>query len=168
MIDVLIKLANDEIKDKMILDVYDHTGDIYTYTFDEKFKAFYDECEDELGGDFEISNKFLNYEVELITPKEKKYLIMLNARNLKPNNSFVNYFIDGFNQYVILGTKADFRSEKLGFYQTKFTEKELQSIQPAREFLEDMAGKYELIGVDDNEESLEQIKELVKELEKEI
>lgn len=151
MIDVLNMMAKGEIKDKMILDVYDHTGDIYTYTFDEKFKAFYDEYDEEMANDFEISNNFLNYNVELITPKERKYLVKLNARNLKLNNSFVNYFSDGFNQYVILGTKADFRSEKLSFYQTRFTEKELQSIQPVKEFLEDMEGKYELIEVDENE-----------------
>lgn len=36
-------------------------------------------------------------------------------------------------------------------YKTRFTKDELKSIQPVREFLEDMQGKYELIGVYDNE-----------------
>ena len=77
MIDVFIKLVNDEIKDQTILKIYDHTGDLHRYTFDGKFKAFYDESDDELGGDFEISNKFLNYEAELIPSKPKKYQLKL-------------------------------------------------------------------------------------------
>src|SRR5699024_12825981 len=90
MIDVFIRLANDEIKDQTILDVYDHTGDIYTYTFDEEFKAFYDEYDNEMAGDFEISNKFLNYEVDLIPPKEKKYLVKFNMRGWKEHFRYLN------------------------------------------------------------------------------
>lgn len=39
MIDVLNMMAKGEIKDKTILKVYDLTGDMYTYTFDKKFKV---------------------------------------------------------------------------------------------------------------------------------
>lgn len=146
MIDVLNKLAKGEIKDKTILDVYDHTGDIYTYTFDEEFKAFYDEYDNEMAGDFEISNKFLNYEVELIPPKEKKYLVKLHIKGLLNIRNYLNYYNDGIKQWIELGNNL-----VQGFYQTRFTKQEMQDIQLVREFLEDMEGKYELIEVEDNE-----------------
>ncbi|CAI3431007.1 hypothetical protein [Enterococcus cecorum] len=114
LIDVFIKLANDEIKDQTILKIYDHIGDIYTYTFDEKFKAFYDECNDELGGDFEISNKFLNYNVELITPKEKKYYLRLDGDDKLSYinlNKYASYEIAGKNEYV--GYKTKFTQEEI-------------------------------------------------------
>ena len=144
MIDVFIRLANDEIKDQTILDVYDHTGDIYTYTFDEEFKAFYDEYDNEMAGDFEISNKFLNYEVELIPPKEKKYLVKLHIKGLLNIRNYLNYYNDGIKQWIELGNNL-----VQGFYQTRFTKQEMQDIQLVREFLEDMEGKYELIEVEE-------------------
>ena len=144
MIDVLNMVAKGEIKDKMILDVYDHTGDIYTYTFDEEFKAFYDEYDNEMAGDFEISNKFLNYEVDLIPPKEKKYLVKFNMRWWIERFSYLNYYEK--NESIELNTK-----QSSVFCKASFTKDELQSIQPVREFLEDMEGKYELIEVEENE-----------------
>ncbi|XBG82769.1 hypothetical protein V4S33_06615 [Enterococcus cecorum] len=142
MIDVFIRLSNDEIKDQTILDVYDHTGDIYTYTFDEEFKAFYDEYDNEMAGDFEISNKFLNYEVDLIPPKEKKYLVKFNMRWWIERFSYLNYYEK--NESIELNTK-----QSSAFCKASFTKDELQSIQPVREFLEDMEGKYELIEVEE-------------------
>ena len=144
MIEVLNMMAKGEIKDKMILDVYDHTGDIYTYTFDEEFKAFYDEYDNEMAGDFEISNKFLNYEVELIPPKEKKYLVKLHIKGLLNIRNYLNYYNDGIKQWIELGNNL-----VQGFYQTRFTKQEMQDIQLVREFLEDMEGKYELIEVEE-------------------
>lgn len=144
IIDVLNMMAKGEIKDKMILDVYDHTGDIYTYTFDEKFKAFYDECDEEMANDFEISNKFLNYEVELITPKPKKYLVKFNMRGLKEPFRYLNYIEN--DEFVHINDKRG-----ITFAKNSFTKDELQSIQLVKEFLEDMEGKFELIEVDDNE-----------------
>lgn len=144
MIDVLNMMAKGEIKDQTILDVYDHTGDIYTYTFDEEFKAFYDKYDNEMAGDFEISNKFLNYEVELITPKEKKYLVEINLRGLMNGREYLNYIKK--YECVNIANKKQTLSNK-----TQFTEQELQSIQPVKEFLEDMKGKFELIEVEDNE-----------------
>ena len=144
MIEVLQKVANGEIKDQTTLEIYDNTGDIYTYTFDEKFKAFYDECDDELGGDFEISNKFLNYEVELIPPKEKKYFVKFNMRGLQENEMYLNYQTE--NDYVFIYT-----TQQSLVYKTHFAKSELQSIRSVREFLEDMQGKYELIEVDKDE-----------------
>ena len=144
MIEVLQKVANGEIKDQTTLDVYDHTGDIYTYTFDEEFKAFYDEYDNEMAGDFEISNKFLNYEVDLIPPKEKKYLVKFNMRWWIERFSYLNYYEK--NESIELNTK-----QSSVFCKASFTKDELQSIQPVREFLEDMEGKYELIEVEENE-----------------
>ncbi|WP_248621571.1 hypothetical protein [Enterococcus cecorum] len=144
MIDVLIKLAKGEIKDKMILDVYDHTGDIYTYTFDEKFKAFYDEYDEEMANDFEISNKFLNYNVELMQPKPKKYLVKFNMRGLKENYRYLNYI--KMDEFVHIND-----NRCITYVKNRFTKDELKSIQPVREFLKDMKGKYELIEVEDNE-----------------
>lgn len=114
MIEVFIKLANDEIKDQTILKAYDHTGVMYTYTFDEKFKAFYDECDDELGGDFEISNKFLNYEVELIPPKPKKYYLRLDEDD---EFSYIN-------KNVYFSYEVANKSEHTN-YKTKFTQEEI-------------------------------------------
>ena len=141
MIDVLNMITEGKIKEgtKLIL------GDnLYIFNGD-RFKAgnFY------LGSRIFLNVRDLNKEVDLISPKPKKYLIKLNARGFKLDNSFVNYFSDGFNQYLILGNKVDFGNEKLGFYQTKFTEKEMQSIKPIKEFLEDMEGKYTLIEVEE-------------------
>lgn len=117
MIDVLIKLANGEIKDQTILKIYDHTGDLHRYTFDGKFKAFYDESDDELGGDFEISNKFLNYEAELIEPKPKKYQLKL-------------YEDDDFSYVTRSSYEYDFNYDinskrEIGEFITKFTQEEI-------------------------------------------
>lgn len=58
--------------------------------------------------------------------------------------AYLNY--DKSINYVFIYSKAETIT-----YKTQFTKSELQSIQPVREFLEDMEGKYELIEVDDNE-----------------
>ena len=79
MIDVLIKLANDEIKDQTILEIHDPVNTLYTYTFNGKYKSFYSNTEysRELGNYFKINDNFLNREVELIEPKPKKYQLKL-------------------------------------------------------------------------------------------
>lgn len=142
MIDVLNMMAKGEIKDQTILDVYDHTGDIYTYTFDEEFKAFYDEYDNEMAGDFEISNKFLNYEVELIPPKEKKYLVKLTIRGINDENTYLNRN----RKRNVIFLSDNFEGQ---YSQTKFTKQEMQDIQLVREFLEDIEGKYKLIEVEE-------------------
>ncbi|KLO71580.1 hypothetical protein [Enterococcus cecorum] len=119
IIEVFIKLVNDEIKDQTILKIYDHTGDLYRYTFDGKFKAFYDESDEELGGDFEISNKFLNYEAELIEPIPKEYQLRL-------------YEEDDLSYVVRSSYNSDFnydlsdKNETCNFI-TKFTQEEIDN-----------------------------------------
>ncbi|MEQ3445201.1 hypothetical protein [Enterococcus cecorum] len=145
MIDVLNKLAKGEIKDKTVLNVYDHISCLYSYTFDGR--AFYDEYDREIGTCFIIDGKFLNYIVELIPPKEKKYLVKFNMRGLRNGKEYLNLDYDKRgDERVHLESKCETLSR-----QTEFTKQELESIQPVREFLEDMKGKFELIEVKDNE-----------------
>lgn len=72
LIDVLIELANGEIKDQTILEIYHPIDKLYTYTFNEKSKAFYSNTKysEELSNYFQINDKFLNLEVEMIEPKD--------------------------------------------------------------------------------------------------
>ena len=119
MIEVINMMANDEIKGQTILKVYDHTGDIYTYTFDEKFKEFYDECDEEMVNDFEISNKFLNYNVELIQPKPKKYQLKLYEDD---DFSYVtrSSYDSGFNYDIN-------DKNEICEFKTKFTQEEIDN-----------------------------------------
>lgn len=148
MIEVMIKLANGEIKDQTILKIYDHAGTLYPYTFEGKYNSFYSNTKyrRELGGYFKISGDFLNFEVELIPPKEKKYLVKFNMRGLRNGREYLNLDLDydKRDERVHLDDKCETLS-----MQTEFTKQELQSIQPVREFLEDMQGKFELIEVEE-------------------
>lgn len=143
MIDVMIKLANGWIEDQTTLKICDpHVS--HTYTFEGKYNSFYSNTKyrRELGGHFKTSGDFLNYEVELIPPKEKKYLVKFNMRGLRNGREYLNY--DEHSGYVSLNNKCETSS-----IQARFTKKELQSIQQVHEFLEDMKGKYELIEVEE-------------------
>ncbi|WP_322391309.1 hypothetical protein V4S28_07800 [Enterococcus cecorum] len=106
MIEVLQKVANGEIKDQTTLKIYD-THVFHTYTFEGKYNSFYSNTKyrRELGGYFKISGDFLNYEVELIPPKPKKYYLRL-------------YEDDSFS-YI--------NKNKIGCtdYKTKFTQEEI-------------------------------------------
>ena len=136
LIEVLQKVANGEIEKgtKFIL------GDnLYIFNRD-RFRAgnFY------LDGRIFLNARDLNREVDLIPPKEKKYLVKFNMRWWIERFSYLNYYEK--NESIELNTK-----QSSVFCKASFTKDELQSIQPVREFLEDMEGKYELIGVDDDE-----------------
>lgn len=152
MIEVLIKLANGEIKDQTILKIYDHAGTLYPHTFEEGYNSFYSNTKyrRELGSYFKISGDFLNYEVELIPPKEKEYLVKFNMRGWIDRFRYLNYYEK--DESIELNTKNN--SE---FAKTHFTKDELKSIKPIHEFLEDMQGKYELIEVNNND-SMDSIK----------
>ena len=91
-----------------------------------------------------LKEEDLNQEVELIPPKEKKYLVKFNMRGLDRGLAYLNY--TKLRNCVIIQGKVDCVT-----YKTHFTKSELQTIQPVREFLEDMEGKYELIEVEGNE-----------------
>lgn len=145
MIDVLIKLANGEIKDQTTLKIHDHHV-LHTYTFEGKYNSFYSNTKyrRELGGYFKISGDFLNYEVELIEPKEKKYLIKVNIKGLIRELTVLNY--QRLTGKIHLGSPGN-----TNFVQTSFTKSEMKSIEPIREFLDDMKGMYTFIEVEENE-----------------
>ncbi|MEO5301504.1 hypothetical protein [Enterococcus cecorum] len=146
MIDVLNMVAKGEIKDQTTLKIHDPVNTLYTYTFNGKYKSFYSNTEysRELGNYFKINDNFLNAEVELIPPKPKKYLVKVNIQGLHEDFAYLNY--SELQSYVVIDSKFDFERCR-----THFTKKEMQSIKPVREFLEDMEGKYTLIEVEDNE-----------------
>lgn len=146
MIDVLSLMAEGKIKKDTKLIVYDGSEE-YSYRYSEICRTFFGEYSSGIECDFDIDEDFLNYEVELIPPKEKKYLVKFNMRWLRSDIGETRYlnYVKKY-EYVHIAGKAQNLSHK-----TQFTKQELQSIQPVREFLEDMEGKYELIGVDDNE-----------------
>ena len=141
MIDVLNMIAEGKIKEgtKFILndDLFIFNGRVF-----ESGLHLLENC-------MFLKEEDLNQEVKLIPPKEKKYLIKLNAKWLRSSLSHVNYVNRGTDQYVIIGDGVNLGSTDFGCYQTQFTEKELQSIQPVKEFLEDMQGKFELIEVEE-------------------
>ena len=148
MIDVLNMMAQGEIKEGAKLKI---GGEVYsyidTYTDYSGCCSFVNEegYSDTFLEDKEmITQHFLNFDVELIPPKEKKYFVKLNVHGLREDFAYLNYF-DRMNR-VMIRTEEDYE-----VYKTRFTKDELKSIQPVREFLEDMQGKYELIVVYDNE-----------------
>ena len=136
MIEVLQKVADGEIKEgtKFILnnDLFIFNGRVF-----ESGLYFLENC-------MFLMEEDLNREVELIPPKEKKYLVKFNMRGLDNECKYLNY--SNSRKSVILNVKISNRA-----FQTRFTKSELQSIQLVREFLEDMEGKFELIEVEENE-----------------
>ena len=116
----------------------------FEYEYKKRHLNFVDEDLDDLDERFNIDENFLNREVELIPPKEKKYLVKLNMRGLREDFAYLNYTKS--RNCVVIHGKVDCAT-----YKTHFTKDELQSIQPVREFLEDMEGKFELVEVADNE-----------------
>ena len=147
MTEVFDLMAKGEIKEgtKLVIggNVYSY---IDTYTDDSGCSFVNEEGYSDtfLEDEEKITQPFLNLEVELIPPKEKKYLVKFNMRGLRNGREYLNY--DERDEHVNL-------NDKCGTYsiQTEFTEDELQSIKPVREFLKDMKGKYELIEVEENE-----------------
>ena len=149
MIDVLVKQANKEIVEGAILKVPDEE---FEELFGEKSVIEFEFNEDHFYGEeglkveelYSFDTNFLNSEVELIPPKEKKYLVKFNMRWWIERFSYLNYYEK--NESIELNTK-----QSSVFCKASFTKSELQSIQPVREFLEDMQGKFELVEVEDNE-----------------
>ena len=142
MIEVLNMMAEGNLKEGTILKFVDSCNEIVSYIYDEEMNAFYDEAQYDLGSEGEICGPFLNKKVELIPPKEKKYLVKFNMRGLKENYRYLNYIES--DECAHINDKRCTAIDK-----TKFTKDELQSIQPVKEFLEDMQGKFELIEVEE-------------------
>lgn len=144
MIEVLQKLANGEIKDQTTLKIYDPVNTLYTYTFNGKDNSFYSNTKyrTELGNYFKINSNFLNYEVELISSKEKEYLISVHIKGLIRELTVLNY--QRLTGKIHLGSPGN-----TNFVQTSFTKSEMKSIEPIREFLDDMKGMYTFIEVEE-------------------
>lgn len=144
MIDVLNMMSKNEIKEgtKLIIGGYmfdyvkrwlSETSVSYRFEYG-KGKTLEDY--------YDIDINFLNKEVGLIPPEEKKYLVKFNMRGWKEHFRYLNYYKK--NDSIEINSKRCTDSAK-----THFTKDELQSIQPVREFLEDMQGKFELVEVED-------------------
>ncbi|CAI3505353.1 hypothetical protein CIRMBP1196_02410 [Enterococcus cecorum] len=148
MIDVLNMMAKGEIKEGSKLKIGGNTYSyIDTYTDDDGYCSFVNEegySDTFLEDEEMITQHFLNLEVEMIPPKEKKYLVKFNMRGLKENYRYLNYIES--DECAHINDKRCTTIDK-----THFTKSELQSIRSVREFLEDMQGKYELVEVEDNE-----------------
>ena len=146
MIDVLNMMAEGKIEKGTKLIVSTDLND-YEYRYSKGYNAFFDKHLARIEEDFFLDKDFLNLEVKLIPPKEKKYLVKFNMRGLRNGREYLNLDYDKRgDERVHLNDKCETLS-----MQTEFTEDELKSIQPVREFLEDMEGKYTLIEVEDNE-----------------
>ena len=150
MIDVLNMMAEGKIKEgtKLELDgcVYSY---IDTYTDDSGYCSFVNEegySDTFLEDEAMITELFLNEEVKLIPPKEKRYLVKLRIIGLLTILNYLNYYNDGIKQWIELGDDLG-----KGFYQTRFAMKELQSNKLLNDFLKDLQGKYDLIEVESNE-----------------
>ena len=146
MIDVFNLIAEGKIEKGTKLKFFDNYKNTpeYKYEYVNKYKGFINEDYRELYKYFDVNEEFLKFEVELIPPKEKKYLVKLNVSGLRQSCRYVNYYENGVNQWIELKTGAEYVHN-----QTRFTKSELQSIKAVREFLDDMVGKYELIEVEE-------------------
>ena len=148
MIDVLNMMAKGEIKEGSKLKIGGNTYSyIDTYTDYSGCCSFVNEegySDTFLEDEEMITQHFLNLEVEMIPPKEKKYLVKFNMRGLKENYRYLNYIES--DECAHINDKRCTTIDK-----THFTKSELQSIRSVREFLEDMQGKFKLIEVEDNE-----------------
>lgn len=117
MIDVLNKLAKGKIKEgtklKMGYKIYDYIND-YTGSDDCSFVNQEDVGDIFLEDDELITKSFLNYEVELIPPKPKKYYLRLDKDD---NFSYIN-------KNVYFSYEVANKSEHTN-YKTKFTQEEI-------------------------------------------
>lgn len=148
LIDVLNMLAERKIKKGTKLIVITPSGKEYEYEYAIDIYnghwSFVDDYDRGIGYWLDITADTLQYEVRLIEQKEKKYLVKLNVRGLRDERVYLNYTC--LKNYVELNSLVETTNLK-----TRFTKDELQTIQPVKEFLEDMEGKFELIEVEDNE-----------------
>ena len=144
LIDVLVKQANKEIKEGTILRIPDE--ELFGKKSEFEFKFYEDHFFskeglkiDEL---YSFDTDFLNSEVDLlISPKEKEYLISVHIKGLIRELTVLNY--QRLTGKIHLGSPGN-----TNFVQTSFTKSEMKSIEPIREFLDDMKGMYTFIEVE--------------------
>lgn len=148
LIDAINMMTEGKIKEGTKLIIVTPNGREYEYKYDVYINndnwSFVDDYDRSISYMFDITVDTLQYEVRLIEQKEKKYLVKFNMRGLQENEMYLNYQTK--NDYVFIYT-----TQQSLVYKTHFTKSELKSIKSVKEFLEDMEGKYELIGVDEDE-----------------
>ena len=143
MIEVLDLMAKKEIKHETQLIVYyESVG--YVYKYHKLYRTFLNDDSKRVEEDFVFGDDFLNFDVKLIPPKEKKYLIKFNMRGMDEKESYLKF-------YTLLNVVSLNVATQTRYAKSYFTKEEMQSIKPVKEFLEDMEGKYELIEMEDNE-----------------
>lgn len=140
MIDVFNLMAKDEIKNGTEI-VFYYDFEAYVYKYHELYQTFLNNDSKRMEEEFVFGGDFLNYNVKLIPPKEKVYLVKFNMRGLRTGKEYLNYDKQD-------GDVSIYDDDQVWTFQTRFTEKELQDIKQVREFLEDMKGKYRLIEVE--------------------
>lgn len=132
IIEILKKIANGEIEKgtKLWLEEcsFNFDGDRFTNE------------QHPFGNSIFLSTRFLNKEVELIPPKEKKYRVRFKLLGSSKEGSFLSWEKCPYGVFLSI-------QEGTGDIKTQFTKSELQSIEPVRKFLADAEGGYELIEV---------------------
>ena len=119
MIDVLVKLANGEIKDGTLLKIVDEKYDAKQSAFEFSGGYFYHEEDFSLEGLYSFDFDFFNREVELIPPKPKKYQLKLYKEDdlsyvtFSPYKNIFNYDVSDKNETCN--------------YRTKFTQEQIDS-----------------------------------------
>ena len=118
MIEVFDLMAKGEIKEGTKLKIY-YNSSIYTYKYREIYKLFLDDDDEyrRLEQDFEFDEVFLNFVVDLIPPKPKKYYLRLDE-----DDSF-SYI----NMTMYAAYEAATKDEIFGYNKTKFTQEEIDN-----------------------------------------
>lgn len=135
IIDVFNLMAKDEIKNGTEI-VFYYDFEAYVYKYHKLYQTFLNDDFKRMEEEFIFGGDFLNYNVKLISPEEKKYLIKLSVRGI------VDTYLNCRRNTGILFLSDSSEGQ---YFQTRFTEKEMQDIKQVREFLQDMEGKYQLI-----------------------
>ena len=138
IIDVFNLMAKDEIKNGTEI-VFYYDFEAYVYKYYKLYQTFLNNDFKRMEEEFVFGGDFLNYNVKLISPEEKKYLIKLSIKGI------IDTYLNCRRKTGILFLGDSSEGQ---YSQTRFTEKEMQEIRPVREFLEDMKGKYELVEVE--------------------
>ena len=135
MVELLAKVAKGEIEDGAVIRYVNYRNEVVYYTYNDDEQTFYDKNRKTLNTRHEICASFLNLDAEYIPPQSIPYAIKLNIRGLK--NIYVN--LNKATNEIVLND--NFNNSQ---YQTHFSKAEMQNIQSLHEFLEDVAGKYEI------------------------
>lgn len=135
IIEILGKVANGEIEKGTKFILNDNLFIFNGRLFESNDSTYLENC-------IFLNEKDLNKEVELIEPMKKKYLIKVNIKGLIRELTVLNY--QRLTGRIHLGSPGN-----TNFVQTSFTKSEMQSIEPIREFLDDMKGKYTFIEVEE-------------------